>query len=822
MSLSDDERDYLNRTRESVPATPEVSLDNAMQVNPDRHANVIDIATRRELPIPVVEEEFEELERRDRRDQFDPSTFGPSLMQYLKKPDNAMVSHDDIENLKAIEQELAPRGSVKRQIQDIGQNLGDIASSLGSGVFTLSSGAYGLAEQATDILRFLATERLVDAGVIPADPLKPASEFFRARRQEGEALAEGMLPRTGSETLDAVYQGLQSAGANIPAMLSGMWTRNAAHALGIMVGSVEGRSYGTGKDQGLSVSGATAYGIADGMIEYYTEKMPIGRLIEDLGLNRPFKEILWTQLKTEVPQEQLATLLQDLNAWAFLPENKDQTFSDYLKERPAAALHTLIATAVGTSVQTGVTYGIQQSAHAISSRNDDAIVERSQVIADSRAEQSTIDNLITLAQSSKTNERAAEQFKEFLQGAGSDKFIYVPAEIVETLAVTEMGVPQSMLDQLDGLGSDVAIPMDEFMADVAVNENMMEILRPHLKMGEDRLSMEELEKGQDMQIRALLERAQANAQALSESEQIWSDVRDQLMATGRLTQTEAKLSASLIPAFAVVKAEEQGRTVQEVWGDMRTKIFGPQAPVPEGQHLTQDFDEIGEGVTGENVGFNSQRISGLLNEYGYADDRVIAAVVKVNPQDFVAATTPGKAGREFIEQDTKPLDVEKLRGEGQTPMLRIEETDGEWEITGHEGRHRLQALANAGFTSVPVVMYNRQMPYDNRTMGLEEGMVVRGQPWPDGPGDPLTISNPVDISYDNVDLLREVHGTGDLMFQPRVAGQQDLGDLELTEEVEVEGTGETVTIRQEAQRAMDQLMKRRNVVNSIRGCLGAA
>lgn len=579
MSLSDEELMALdNVDPRSQPIDTLGIMDRATQFDPDKSAQVVDIANRRQVPQPVVESELDEFKRRERVEAIDPSTFGPELTKFLSNHDNAAIAQDDIDNLRDIETELAP-GSVGRQVQDIGENLKGIASSFASGIPTLTGGAYGVLENATDIIRFVSGQVLPEG----MDPLKPMSELFEKGRVGGEYWAERLLAKSDVPEIQAMYSGLQSAGANMAALGGAAITRNAYHALGIMVGAAEGRAYGEAKTQGMGPGSATVYAVTDAGIEYATERMPAFRLIDDLGLNTSLGKTLAHQMIAELPGEQIATVLQDFNSWAFLPDNRDLTFNDYIGERPSAALSTLISTIVGTSVQTGITYGVSKMA-GTGDAESDAVARNAELLLNSTDGQQRLDNLITLAQSSKTNERAQDQFKEFLAGAGSEQNVYVPADIVETLET----IPPYMAEQIDGLGGDVVIPMDTFMAEVAIDDEMMKILRPHLKMGEDQLSSSEIETGGDVTVRALLERAQASADIKNEADAIWETVKEQLKATGRVTETEARLSAQLFPAYATVTAERYGITPSEVFERMGFRVIGPAEVPVEGRVLTQE------------------------------------------------------------------------------------------------------------------------------------------------------------------------------------------------------------------------------------------
>lgn len=170
----------------------------------------------------------------------------------------------------------------------------------------------------------------------------------------------------------------------------------------------------------------------------------------------------------------------------------------------------------------------------------------------------------------------------------------------------------------------------------------------------------------------------------------------------------------------------------------------------------------------DTASFTPERMSRLMQEYGYANGRVIAAVVEVDPREFVLATTTPGGFRAGILESDEPLDRARIAGEIQTPFMQI--SNG--EIVGHEGRHRMAALAREGVRRAPIVIYDKHVPYDNETLGLEPVGTVRGERFGWGArerGETLLYRDPIDISYDNRPALNERYvDSGDMLFRRRV------------------------------------------------------
>ena len=115
------------------------------------------------------------------------------------------------------------------------------------------------------------------------------------------------------------------------------------------------------------------------------------------------------------------------------------------------------------------------------------------------------------------------------------------------------------------------------------------------------------------------------------------------------------------------------------------------------------------------AGWTESRIDRLIGEFAYDFDsaRTKAYAAFVNPDDFLSATTP-KSERDKLEAEAKPLDREGLAGETQPIYLQVRETDedGVFKIVGHEGRHRMMALRDAGYSRVPVALIFPDAVYD--------------------------------------------------------------------------------------------------------------
>jgi predicted ABC-type ATPase len=99
------------------------------------------------------------------------------------------------------------------------------------------------------------------------------------------------------------------------------------------------------------------------------------------------------------------------------------------------------------------------------------------------------------------------------------------------------------------------------------------------------------------------------------------------------------------------------------------------------------------------VAWTPERLDREIHIYEYSfNDKTKGAVAWVNPEKFLNATSNDRGA--YIKKETAPLDEKRLADQEQSPFLTIRGN----KIIGHEGRHRMAALAEAGYTSVPVVL----------------------------------------------------------------------------------------------------------------------
>lgn len=543
------------------------NMTEAVKIDGAQHAKNVKLSADSGVPEFAVKSNPAQVEQKLKFDQINLEGMTE------RSPKTSKFLTDDVSN-SVIAQEDVMDGL----LEGIENTLTYTGRSLYAGVFSgISAPAFGALEAGVDVVRSFTTKPLRDFGILPADPLEPLANLFGELNREGQALSKSIAPEQTGTLLDAVGQGLQS----VPASLAALATLNPAAALNIMGGLAFGQSAAEAKVQGLPVGQAVIKAATDAVIEVASERIPAFKLIEDLGLDQPFAKTLLNQLVAEIPGEQAATLLQDFNSWAFLPDNRDKTFLEYTEERPSAALNTLIATIVGTGVQTSIVVGVQKTVNKLT--RDESNRETAGEI-----EQRNIDKLSADSVKSKLRERDVDTFKQFVRDADGENNTHVFIDGVQTSLYLQSKTREEIeadpaLQALSNAmresdGTDIAISVDEFMGDIAGTDSFTE-LREHMTMSEETISpfrQEQHKVETETYVNTLMAEAEENASEYVEAQEIFTQVRDQLVDTGTVTPANASIMAQVIPAWATAQARRSGRSVAEVYEASGLTIEGPQ------------------------------------------------------------------------------------------------------------------------------------------------------------------------------------------------------------------------------------------------------
>lgn len=301
----------------------------------------------------------------------------PKLAKLLEDSSFAAVASDSIDGL----------GSIEKHLVNTGRSL---AAAFPRMRAAISGAVYGVAENLATprplIPKSLLSDNAVKAleaadrklGVADSKPglieqaasklAGVAKSYADAQTAKAEALAPDLKDANWLER--GFHSGIESGATALPLLatevLLGGRAKGKILAAGFS-GQTLGQSYLKADDvtgrEALTPSEKLQFATRDAMLEYYLGLLPSATLVAGATGKTGLVDMVKNFAMRELPSEQATTHLQDLNAWATL--NPTKPFTEYMRERPDAALETLVATLVGGGIQVGAATGTAKALGAI-------------------------------------------------------------------------------------------------------------------------------------------------------------------------------------------------------------------------------------------------------------------------------------------------------------------------------------------------------------------------------------------------------------------------------------------------------------------------
>jgi len=560
----------LENDSESKVTAMRTAVADSFGKSPVEHAKKLELSRKSGLTPVAVGASQPEIEKKIKTDAIDYSkivTEHPSLARWMSNPDKAVVSQNDVESLSALELTIL------------------VAKNVATTPFNFSEGVAGGFEAT---LRSISSVARAPAEALGfrnlKDPFLLAANYFKGTAATNRAITAELTKdnKRLSPFARDMFSGIQSGTQSVSLMLAAVVARNPAMMAPLMGGITAGTTASQDLDKGVSLGTTLIHAASQGAVEVATEAITIKPLTELLKGGGFVKGML-SFASREIPGEQVATALQDLNDWAVLPENKNKTFSDYLEARPGAAMSTLIATVVGGGIQVGVAKGV--------SAIQDRAYKKAEVAAFSAKDwektQTSIDAIDHYAQQSETKKVDPESFREFVSGIDSKSKVVLDSEKVNEFLQTKspeeiqgdallQKLDQKLKDNLAGENIDMSIA--DFATDVSGSTHYDE-LRPHIKLGHESTTPFRFEQAVEQQrtfLKNITDTANANASEYVESQKIFTSVRDQLIDSGQHTSAQATVAAQIVPAYATAVAVRNGTSVKDVYESWGLTVTGPQ------------------------------------------------------------------------------------------------------------------------------------------------------------------------------------------------------------------------------------------------------
>ena len=567
----------------------ETTLGRASQVKPDQHADIVRMADKFGVPSDLVKDNEDYFRSLDGSSSINTERLRsetPSLAEWLKNPDNAALAQDDLDTLKEIEDtESMSLDWLTSSFENMGAEVMENAKQRLRG--TLLAGVEAKPGIPIPGLGFLSSP--YDLGKAIGDKLgdmvwgeegspiettidtakQAAIDALMEEIKSGELNIRDLQP----EDLSLTQQGLRSGVTSVIDTLGGLALSLAAKSAVPMLGEAywasAATSYASGRAEGLDADQAADFANRQGMIELVTELAPTKALVKMFGDKKSFGASLREFVFSDVVGEQFATALQTLNEYAYgLDEQiaNAKSAGEVFELQIERQYVTLVASVVGSGIQAGGVKAVDVATRPFRK----ASYDEASNVAQSHVEAEQMDRLVTLAQASRTNERAQAHFKKFMDGLSPDAEIYLDAESIAELQESEVVIPESVAEQLEGDNADVVISLSEYLS----NPEFAAATKDLARRAPERKSARELKKDPAGTMRSISEAARKNLKDFDVVEKAVGEWTQQLADTGRLTQQEAKDSVALWEAKIGTMMVEHGLTAEKAVGYFRTKIMG--------------------------------------------------------------------------------------------------------------------------------------------------------------------------------------------------------------------------------------------------------
>ena len=405
-------------------------------------------------------------------------------------------------------------------------------------------------------------------GAFNYDPDK-TNEIFANRRAAGRQQLRDEASRialgidTGNKYVDMTVQGLQS----VPVTLAAALTRNPRMIAGIPAMSVAGNEYSEARSMGKDVLTSVRYGGMQGITEYITEKIPAQGLVDIIAKGTPFGKAFISQLATEIPGEQLSTVMQDFTSWAFL--NPEKTLGNFIAERPEAALSTLLGTIGGTGAQTGAISAVRRAGDVSVKISDK--VRQSRI---ARAESGAIDRMGKAAEGSATRQRDPEAYDELTRALAEDagaSHVFIPGEAAREYMQSDSYDPDSdpmqswasAIDEAANSGGDLVLPV-EFATGQLPGTPAWAALKDYMRLtsgGQSLVEAQDFEASIDDVMTQMSDQMDQEESATAKQRSALETLTDKIAAKlgTSYTAPAARAMATVEAMYHATRAQMQGR-----------------------------------------------------------------------------------------------------------------------------------------------------------------------------------------------------------------------------------------------------------------------
>jgi len=545
------------------------TMTQAVKANPDQVSENTRLSEASGIPEWAIKSNPEQVQQfvdSQKTDYDQLSQNSPNTAKFFSDYENASVAHDDVPVLEKLE------------------SVFNVVRGLASGPFqAIGMGVEGLGETALSIDRVAAGNKEFEDRSYGDNVRLIAGALLNYTGQKIRDTAEDIAPDPEDQNfVTDVAAGVgQMGGQVVMHLVAPFVTLPMLFGTGVSLQADRQEETGTKGQDLLAEAALLGGGIATGASE---------RMGLDLILNR-----IPPAIKNKVARAVIDVVLAGgIEAVQEVVENISQSFIEQQTTNPDAPLlegignEAAVAGSVGAIVRGIILTAIPGKGGGVPQRlSSDAEIAQSQV----EVEQNQIDEINRLATDSKLKQRNPSKFYQFVQqnDGDSNTQVYLNADkVAEYLVDQEISSDGALIllkESLDQTiaGEDVAVPVAAF-ATVIAGTTHFEALRGSMTLSEGSLSPESQEQARvtaQEHIEQLVTEAQENVSEYVQAQEIYEEVRTQLVDSGQVQPQNAAAMAQLVPAWATVFAKENGVTIQEAYEQSGLTIVGPQTGVKE-------------------------------------------------------------------------------------------------------------------------------------------------------------------------------------------------------------------------------------------------
>lgn len=616
----------MDQEKDGSRAAIAQSVSMAVGADPERKARVIELSKKTNMPADLVERNYDELNKQHAVESMNYAELmdkNPGLSESLKDQNFAAVAHDDIDQLKKLEDSVKEYGVMTEAYDRINKGLDHFYSGVAKWPAAVYQGAATLQNLFMKAIgkperQVTAPDWLLNNPV--AKYYDKAAESFNDQRQLNESvtklIGEKQWGKVGRSLAMQFLENFPTQAALI-----------ASHASGLGVAGLAGA--------GLSSAGESLKETSDKREMMMTEGGPmvnpelarevdpamsaisavgkgsIEAVFESLGTFSVLKE--WEKaIARNAGREASRQIFKDFGKtllYSVAAEGNEemltsyeQDFVDYITGTNPEALFGAPGRALDAGIHGGFSGGF------LSAPGGAAIGRARQKQA--RKAQLYTDFLTSLGddvQKSKLRERLPEGLKEYAERLTKGtpvENVFIPVEAVTTYlqgskdpatVLNEMGIAHEY-DQAKETGQDIQIPLATWV-DKTVGTPHYKAFLNDVKHGEQDQSVNEIKKiNEEMKAEADKVAAEQKTKIETEAAEVKKSVTEQLVATGKYNQADANTAAELWGNFFRTASENSSVatvpgfgqvTPKQLYDKYIGKILAGEAPT-EGMTLNQD------------------------------------------------------------------------------------------------------------------------------------------------------------------------------------------------------------------------------------------